>query len=763
MPRTISIAAAALGSALVLFACQLESPTSPEFEDPDLGKNHGHDSRMRICHAKKPGWFNHHKSWGHKSWGYRKKEVRYEEIWIKSRHERWHRSHGDGQIGDEMSRRHGHVFGPHCKPERDKGSLTVIKMADAAGVFDFEGSPKIGEFQLATGDADLNVWTFEDLRTKYDYTILEIPQEGFTLTSASCTLEDGSVTGHAEGGGVTDIALQPGKTTTCTFVNESAVAPETGSLRVVKTSDVPGTFNFTASDPIGTFTLNTGDPTTSEQLFEGLDVAATYLVSELGDNPAFTVESASCVLAGGGTTGVPDMLGVSDIVIEAGSLTTCTFANVSVEVPETGSLQVIKMSDPPGTFNFTASDPIGAFSLVTNETATAAQTFDGLDIAMTYVVNEIEDNPGFTLESASCALEGGEATGTPEALGVSGIVIEPGLTTTCTFINAAVQAPTGLLRVVKTTNQPGLFDFEGSPTIGTFTLDTGDPSTSSQTFDELSTAVTYSIVENPNPGFTLINVMCNLDSGTPTGTSTGSGVTGIVVQEGLITSCSFVNAAVPQTGSLRVVKMSDAPGTWEFEINPTVGGFDLTTTDASAAEITFDGLNVSTTYTVSELPTDGFELESAVCVLEDDTPTGSGEGAVLSGVQVQPGMTTTCTFVNAVLPTFGILRVVASADAPGVFQFIGQPTIGEFQLDTSVPSLSEMSFEITDVSATYSIMQVLNSLFAFEGAACTLGDGTLTGALSETTVSGIQVELGSTTTCTFVNSAGISAPPWRGQ
>lgn len=751
MPRLFPVSAAVLGFTLVFVACQIESPTAPIGEDPDLGRGHGgqggHD-RVKVCHSDR------HRGWGWGKWKWRKKGHHYEEMWISSEHEGWHKSHGDGKVGDDYPDKHGHVFDRHCKPVKPKASLTVIKEANAAATFDFEGSPLLGEFQLTTGGEEGdNQITFEHLDSRIDFNILEVLQSGFTLVSAVCVKEGGEETGYPDERGVTDIRLRPGETTTCTFVNEPDVVAETGSLKFVKSANAQGEFSFEGSDPIGAFMLSTDGTTPAEQTFDGLDVSTVYAISEV-EHPEFELVSATCTLDGGEVTGTSDATGVSDIAIESGKTTTCTFTNEQI----VGSLRVVKTSDSPGTFNFTGSPTIGDFELSTTDPGTPEQTFVGLDSRVTYSITEAS-NPLFTLLDASCTLQGGESTGGDVDMGVTEIVIEPGMTTTCTFVNEEVPVEgMGSLNVTKFSDVSDEYQFEGSPLIGPFTLVSGDPENESATFDGLDPAQTYTITELVEAGTMLFNATCLLQDGTPTGMRVGNSLTGIVVEDGGTTSCSFINGTVSTTGSLRVVKSSNASGTFAFEGSSGIGAFSLSPTDVEPAEMTFDDLEAGSSYSITETVPEGFALDEASCTLSDDTPTGSLDGSTISGIEIQAGLTTTCTFVNSQVAR---LLVVVTSDAPGAFDFTGVPNIGTFTLTVDPPPSSQTVFVFTEDATTYTLTQAQAQGFDFQGAACVL-DGTTTGTLTDMTISDIQVQLGATTTCTFENLTSPVGPPLRG-
>ena len=257
---------------------------------------------------------------------------------------------------------------------------------------------------------------------------------------------------------------------------------------------------------------------------------------------------------------------------------------------------------------------------------------------------------------------------------VTGIDIEPGKTTTCTFTNMQQQ---GSLKVIKNSDSDGGFDFTGSGTIGAFTLNTtGAPAaTDMQTFGPLDPNVTYSLTESLNPAFDFASAICELDDATATGTPGGTAVTGIVIEPGKTTTCTYTNTQKP--GSLKVIKNSGADGGFDFTGSGGVGAFTLNTTGAPAATDmqTFTGLDSTVDIDLTETLNPAFDFVSAVCTTEGGAPTGTG-GPAVTGIDIEPGKTTTCAFTNT--SKLGALTIVKNSDADGTFNFTGTGAVGPF-------------------------------------------------------------------------------------
>ena len=481
--------------------------------------------------------------------------------------------------------------------------------------------------------------------TEGTYTIDETAVPGWSLTDITCTPGDATSVITTDATGV-DIELVAGEDIVCTFTNELQDA----AIRVVKVADAPGDFDFTRDFGDG-FTLSPAEPGLSDEtLFMGVDPTQVYSITETL-NADFDFVSVACELEDATSTGTPGGTGVTNVGVNPGETTTCTFTNALKD----GSLTVIKNSgDDEGDFEFTRSFGDN-FTLSTTggPPATDQTTFEDLDPTQTYDVAEIL-NPGFDFTGASCLLEDGTtSTGTTDGgSGLTGIVVEPGKNTTCTFTNALKSAS---LKIIKVADAPGTFEF--TRTFGdNFTLSPADPELMDmQTFTNLDATQTYGVDEVSHPAFSFLGASCELEDATPTGNSSETGVSGIELRPGEQTTCTFTNQLRP--GSLKVIKLSgDTEAAFEFT-RSFGDNFTLTTTGGPPATdmAEFDLLSSTETYTVTEIVPDFWQLTSASCELEDATSTGSASGDGITGIEVEPGRLTTCTFVNAPLMAQALL------------------------------------------------------------------------------------------------------------
>lgn len=192
------------------------------------------------------------------------------------------------------------------------GTITVTKLVDADGNLQTtdDQSPAAGwEFNIGginktTGDDGLTDSVTLDDGT---YSVIETPQEGYTLLGASCT---GAVNnGSRDGNGIYGIAIDNSSIVSCIFVNS-----QVGYIVVDKVTDPSGDPQSFTFDPSWGNDFNLADQ--DNPLDSGPIPAGTYSVSEsvpTGWDPT----SATC----------SDQSNPSSISLQAGETVTCTFTN----------------------------------------------------------------------------------------------------------------------------------------------------------------------------------------------------------------------------------------------------------------------------------------------------------------------------------------------------------------------------------------------------------------------------------------------------
>ena len=506
-------------------------------------------------------------------------------------------------------------------------------------------------------------------------------------------------------------------------------------------------FGFTksfATDPssANTFTLQDDGVKT----FNNVLLGSGYTVAETTVPAGWEFQGVDCSASTGVTPSSISAGGTVTFAIDATSdILDCTYTNRAY-----GYLKLVKnTTGGNGTFAFTHTID-GLLGSLTTVSGTAEDTSNAIAPGSTYAVAEGTLPAGFDFTSASCKLEDGTtATGTVDGKSITGITVEAGKTTTCTFSNTAF----GYLKLVKnTTGGNGTFPFTNNAT-GLATSLTTVAGTANDTSDKILPGAGYAVAEGTLPaGFDFTSASCKLEDGTTaTGTVDGKSITGITVEAGKTTTCTFSNTAF---GYLKLVKnTTGGNGTFPFTNNATGLATSLTTV-AGTANDTSDKILPGAGYAVAEgtLPA-GFDFTSASCKLEDGTTaTGTVDGKSITGITVEAGKTTTCTFSNT---AFGYLKLVKNTTGGnGTFPFTNNATGLATSLTTVAGTANDTSDKILP-GAGYAVAEgTLPAGFDFTSASCKLEDGTTaTGTVDGKSITGITVEAGKTTTCTFNNEA----------
>ena len=266
-----------------------------------------------------------------------------------------------------------------------------------------------------------------------DYFVTETgtPITGWDLTGISCpnstvvygrftgnpaTFGNGGSNGFDAGDTTLKITLAADDVKTCTFTNTKR-----GHIVVDKVTDPTGdtqSFDFTAGGTgYGNFSLTDAATPNDQEVVPG-----AYSVSE-GSVAGWDLTSATCDK---GET-------PASLDVEAGETVTCTFTNT-----KRGHIKLVKNTvGGNGTFPFTHSIAGLPASLLTAG-GTANASSNALAPGTAYALAEGELPSGWAFTSASCTLEGGAATGSVSTKSVTGIAVEAGKTTTCTFTNTAL-------------------------------------------------------------------------------------------------------------------------------------------------------------------------------------------------------------------------------------------------------------------------------------------------------------------------------------
>jgi len=408
----------------------------------------------------------------------------------------------------------------------------------------------------------------------------------------------------------------------------------------------------------------------------------TYSVNEAVP-PGWELSSATC----------SDGSNPAAIQLDPEETVTCTFLNRD----RRGTIIIEKQTEPAGStevFTFDTSYAPGGFELSDGESNTSPKLLPG-----TYSVNEIVPD-GSVLRSATCSDGSAPAT----------IQLDPEETVTCTFVN---EVPFGKIIVEKQTLPGGstqVFRFEASYDPDGFGLSDGQSNQSQPLFPG-----TYSVAEVVPPGWQLTSARC----------SDGSAPAAIQLDPGETVTCTFVNASSPR-GTIVVEKQTEPAGSSEvfrFSTSYDTDGFGLSDGQRNTSPQLPTG-----TYSVSEAVPDGWELSSATC----------SDGSAPAAIQLAPGETVTCTFVNRDRRgTVIVEKQTVPAGSGEVFTFEASYDTDGFELSDGQRNTSPQL-----PAGTYSVREVVPPGWELTTATCS--DGSDPAA--------IQLDPEDTVTCTFVNT-----------
>lgn len=434
-------------------------------------------------------------------------------------------------------------------------------------------------------------------------------------------------------------------------------------------------FGFT-SNFAGNFSLSDGQKKDSGNLAPG-----TYSVSESAV-AGWDLTSATC----------SDGSSPSSIGLQAGETVTCTFVNT-----KRGNIVVKKEASPSDTqqsFSFTAS--YGNFSLAHGE-----QNDSGLLQPGTYSVSETVPE-GWTLASATC-----DDGSNPSSIGLSA-----GETVTCTFVNEQ----DGEIVVEKQTVPDG-YRPQGGPFVFS-----GDIEASLEDGESASKSVrpgTYSVTEEERVWWD-VDIVCDDDDSTGDDTSRTATYR---VDPGERVTCVFTNTKRSRIVVYKVTDPEGAEQRFDFESS---WGETFTLGDGGRHDSV---LLPPGTYSITELPVEGWELESATCDNGDDP----------SSIELQPSTIVTCTFRNAERQPEPGTIIVEKRTIPA-----GDPTEFDFTFGEGGFSLSHGEQRVIDGldAGTYSVSESVPEGWDLTSAVCD----------DESDPSAIELSEGETVTCVFTNT-----------
>ena len=543
-----------------------------------------------------------------------------------------------------------------------------------------------------------------------------LPVAGWDTTS-SC--DDGSSVGA--------VAVAPGETVTCTFVNTKR-----GTIIVRKaTVGTTGTFAFTGTGiagGTGSITTITSDGVASgNTLSTSVAPGTNYTVAET--LPAgWDLQSAIC----------SDGSSVDAIVVSANETVTCTFTNV-----KRGSITIVKAANPKLADDFSfISSSLGNFLLDDDGSNTNAlsntKVFTDLQ-AGTYNVEEAS-TPGWTLESISCSDANSTTVGS-----IATIRLDPAEDVTCTFTNKAADAT---IVVNKTTvGGDGAFDFtlDGVSDINLpLTTINGSGSTGNV---PLVPGTSYTIRENDPGAAWLVGQLSCVVLHAGAQAPVAEPLTFTVLPGDAIT-CSITNT---KKGTVIIVKnVAGANGTFNFNgtfADPT--GFDITTIgdgQGGTGSQTFDNVPAGT-YTVDELNLPANYDGTLSCADSSQTGIPSSVVGLTGTINLDPGDTVTCTFTNTERGTIVVDKVTTPSGDPTQFGFTlsGSP---DFTLADQTPANAIGSLV---PNTQYTLTELAQAGWDFTGLTCVSANGASAIGQNLATAT-ITLGAGDTVTCTYSNS-----------
>ena len=251
-------------------------------------------------------------------------------------------------------------------------------------------------------------------------------------------------------------------------------------------------------------------------------------------------------------------------------------------------------------------------------------------------------------------------------------------------------------------------------------------------------AGTYNLTEAIPAGWKLSSASCAIQTASPTDTGTdaappavagpaNAGVTGLVIQQGLETICTFTDDK--QAGSITIVK-NTVGGNGTFSFTPTgfgSGGFSLTTPGSPSQ--TFGNLAPGSGYSIVETVPNDWELTSQTC-------TNGTPGAIT----VVDGQTTTCTFTNRKKASLTLVKTVINDNG-------GTAQVSDFTLRADTTVFTSGVGQLVS-PATYALSES-TAVTGYTPSAWSCVGFTNGGSLSG---SSVTLGAGETVTCTITNN-----------
>jgi len=417
-------------------------------------------------------------------------------------------------------------------------------------------------------------------------------------------------------------------------------------------ADIPSISIVDLGDPVPTDVLVGFLP--DEFIFSVFQLACSldgeFFFTNLLDEGFYTIDpETDCVGTFPNILCTPQLVGI----LRTADGTTVDTHGADIEFTDDGNLYLLTNTINPASDvrDFYQVDPATAIATLIKEDVTPqnntglGETIDGRLISSSIDDNLYQINP---------------ATGDATSLGTVTLIDSGGVTLNITGGDMAGRAPGGTIIVEKQTDPDGStqsFEFEPSWD-SNFSLTDGQQEIFVDLIPTEDGGGPYSISEIVPTGWQLTSAVC--DDGSP--------ITDIDLADGETVTCVFTNTV--ERGAIAVQKLTVPSGSSQpFEFMPswksnfflTDGALDVTTELLPSSE-------GGGPYSISEvnIPA-GWELTTAIC---DD---GSNAG----DIDLDPGETVTCSFVNT-LDVGQIMIHKIALGGPGTFPFTGD--LGDFNL-----------------------------------------------------------------------------------
>ena len=404
-------------------------------------------------------------------------------------------------------------------------------------------------------------------------------------------------------------------------------------------------------------------------------------------------------------------MGTDTITLTEGDSAVCTITNDDIP----GRIKIIKTTiGGNDTFGFTIRGPSASTPSITTNGETGNTGFISVN-AGTYSVDETTIPSGWDLTNSSCT------PGTPQSFNVplNGSV-------TCTFENTK----RGHLIVQKTTlpaSDPTVFSISAT---GTGSISGGGAGTVTDALDK-----DYEVA--PGTYFVSETVPAGWDK-------TGDTCQDVVVGPGKTKYCEITNT---KRGHIIIQKNAIPDSSQEFAFNNNFDNgnpatFNLTD-DSTSGLPSYNAEVLPETYSVSEDPVSGWQSPES---------TSCSDGSPVNAIEVSPGETVTCTFVNEKLATVILIKNTVGGNGTFDFTMTGEGLPASTQITTS-GNTGNQTFNDLDPDNTYTIAETVPAGWDLTSPVCT---GT-------NQPDDITLNAGELITCTFTNTqrGSISGYKWE--